>query len=225
MSKILLIDDDEGLAPPLRAYFERFGLELISATRPSEGLRRLSDERPELVILDVMLPEMDGFEVCRSIRRDKDIPILMLTARGEVTDRVVGLELGADDYLPKPFEPRELVARVQNVLRRTQAAVRSDPDTLRFDDLHIDLSTQTVRLGDREIELTGTEYRLLCLLARSPRRPFSRDQILHALRGTETELFSRAVDIAVSRLRKKLEPTDFIKTVRGTGYSFVAPRS
>lgn len=226
MNKILLIDDDKALAPPLRSYFERFNLELISASRPSEGLQRLTEERPDLLILDVMLPEMDGFELCRQIRKDSEIPILMLTARGEVTDRVVGLELGADDYLPKPFEPRELVARIQNILRRTRDAHHaSEPIELHFGDLHIDMNSQQVRLAGKPVELTGTEYRLLVLLAQDPGKPFNRDQILNALKGTEAELYSRAVDIAISRLRKKLEPSDFIKTVWGTGYSFVASRS
>lgn len=224
MAKILLIDDDEALAPPLQTYFERFGLHLISATHPRDGLNKLGSEHPDLVILDVMLPEMDGFELCRTIRRNSAIPILMLTARGEVMDRVVGLELGADDYLPKPFEPRELVARIQNILRRTHNTGKDDRLILRFGDLEIDLERQSVLLSGEPVPLTTTEYRLLSLLAQSPGRPFSRDEILNAIKGTEAELYSRAVDIAISRLRKKLEPTDFIKTVWGAGYSFVGPR-
>lgn len=221
MKKILLIDDDEALAEPLRTYFERFDLDLINATEPKHGLDMLASESPDFVILDVMLPDMDGFEVCRLIRKNSDIPILMLTARGDVTDRVVGLELGADDYLPKPFEPRELVARIQNILRRTQHETKTETQGLHFGDLFIDQQTQTVTLADQKVLLTGTEFSLLVLLASSPGTPFTRDEILNELKGIDAELFTRSVDIAISRLRKKLAPTDFIKTVWGSGYRFV----
>ena len=221
MTIILLIDDDEGLAPPLTTYFAQFDLQLINATHPQKGLEMLESQKPELVILDVMLPDMDGLEVCREIRKSSQIPILMLTARGEVMDRIVGLELGADDYLPKPFEPRELVARIQNILRRSSNHPQNALKTLRFDPLEINLETQSIMLFGKSINLTTTEYRLLVLLAQSPGKPFSRDDIINELTGIDAELFTRAVDIAVSRLRKKLEPTDFIKTVWGSGYSFI----
>jgi len=180
----------------------------------------------DAAILDVMLPEMDGFELCRTIRKTSDIPIVMLTARGDVMDRVVGLELGADDYLPKPFEPRELVARLQTVLRRRKPVAVPTPSAptpaepeLRFEGLHIDPVRRSVqRLGD-EVELTGTEYELLLLLAREPGKVFNRDDILNQLRGHEADLYTRAVDIVVSRLRKKLEPLDAIKTLRNAGYA------
>ncbi|MBL8526170.1 MAG: response regulator transcription factor [Burkholderiales bacterium] len=232
MLRILLIDDDEQLGPPLAAYFQRFELQLVQAATPSDGLARLREGGFDAVILDIMLPEMDGFELCRTIRRDSDVPIVMLTARGEVMDRVVGLELGADDYLPKPFEPRELVARVQTVLRRlrpsrpVETAVAGDdvPATLEFEGLSIDIARRSVsRLGN-EVELTGTEYELLVMLAREPGRVFSRDDILNRLRGQETELYTRAVDIVVSRLRKKLEPLDCIKTLRNAGYTLALRR-
>lgn len=221
MRKIILIDDDNALAEPLETYFARFGFQLISADTPSAGLEKLASEQPELVILDVMLPEMDGFEVCRLIRKSSDIPIIMLTARGEVTDRVVGLELGADDYLPKPFEPRELVARIQNILRRVKHESKTESHLLQFDDLVIDVEAQKVMLSDKEITLTGTEFGLLALLAGSPGKAFTRDEILNALKGVDAQLFTRAVDIAISRLRKKLLPTEYIKTVWGAGYRFV----
>jgi two-component system OmpR family response regulator len=224
MPKILLIDDDEGLAGPLAAYFGQFGLELVNAVHPRRGLDMLESERPELVILDVMLPDMDGFELCRRIRRHSDIPILMLTARGEVMDRVVGLELGADDYLPKPFEPRELVARINNILKRSRQ-VENAQGLLRFQGIEIDPERQRVTVNDEAIQLTSMEYRLLALLAGKPGKPFSRDDILNALRGVEADLFTRSVDIQVSRLRQKLKPLDPIKTVWGAGYSFVAPKS
>jgi OmpR family response regulator RpaB len=177
-----------------------------------------------------MLPEMDGFELCRTIRKDSDIPIVMLTARGDVMDRVVGLELGADDYLPKPFEPRELVARLQTVLRRrkpngnTHAVNLSAAPTLRFDGLVIDTARRSVTREGLEVELTGTEYELLLVLAREPGKVFSRDDILNQLRGHEADLYTRAVDIVVSRLRKKLEPLDCIKTLRNAGYSLALRR-
>jgi OmpR family response regulator RpaB len=174
-----------------------------------------------------MLPEMDGFELCRTIRRESDIPIVMLTARGEVMDRVVGLELGADDYLPKPFEPRELLARLQTVLRRARTAPidAGSPRRLAFDGLSIDLDRREVRRHGEALDLTGTEFELLALLAQSPSKVFSRDQILERLRGQAAEdLYTRAVDILVSRLRKKLEPLDCIKTLRNVGYAFTGGR-
>jgi OmpR family response regulator RpaB len=229
MPRILLIDDDLQLAPPLATYFARFDMTLESASRPSEGLARLRAGRFDAAILDVMLPEMDGFELCRAIRKSEggmgDIPIIMLTARGDVMDRVVGLELGADDYLPKPFEPRELVARLQTVLRRRRAPdAAPGQNKLAFAGLEIDLDTRTVLREGTPVELTGTEFELLALLAREPGKVFSRDDILNRLRGHEADLYTRAVDIVVSRLRKKLEPLDCIKTLRNAGYSLAVGR-
>ena len=221
--RLLLIDDDEHLGPPLAAWFRRHDIELQHATRPSAGLALLRQGGFDAAILDVMLPEMDGFELCRTIRRESALPIIMLTARGEVMDRVVGLELGADDYLPKPFEPRELLARIQTVLRRTTAAPASAaPAGLqRFDGLDIDLDRRSVVRQGVPVELTGTEFELLALLAGTPGKVFSRDDILARLRGHAAEdIHSRAVDILVSRLRKKLEPLDVIRTLRNVGYVF-----
>lgn len=226
MAKILLIDDDEQLGPPLAAYFQRFDLSLTLAHRPSIGLAKLREGHFDAAILDVMLPEMDGFELCRTIRKSadatRDIPIIMLTARGDVMDRVVGLELGADDYLSKPFEPRELVARLQTVLRRRRAPAENQ--RLVFDGLQIDLDTHAVLRRGELVELTGTEFELLCVLAKEPGKVFNRDDILNRLRGHEADLFTRAVDIVVSRLRKKLEPLDCIKTLRNAGYSLALAR-
>ena len=226
MSRILLIDDDEHLAAPLATYFARFDCVLDSATRPSDGLAKLRTQRYDAAILDVMLPEMDGFALCRAIRAESDIPIVMLTARGDVMDRVVGLELGADDYLPKPFEPRELVARVQTILRRQRkpAVSVATPQRLVFDGLVLDLDRREVLRQGERVELTGTEFELLALLARQPGKVWNRDDILNQLRGQEAELYTRAVDIVISRLRKKLEPLDCIKTLRNAGYALaVAP--
>jgi OmpR family response regulator RpaB len=225
MRRLLLIDDDEHLAAPLASYFRRFEFELSAATRPSLALQMLGAQAFDAAILDVMLPEMDGFELCRTIRRSSDIPIVMLTARGDVMDRVVGLELGADDYLPKPFEPRELLARVQTILRRVR--VTAPPSQrLQFDGLAIDLQRREVLREGSSVELTGTEFELLALLAREPARVFSRDEILERLRGQSAEdLYTRAVDILVSRLRRKLEPLDCIKTLRNVGYAFAAGKT
>ena len=223
MPTILLIDDDAQLGPPLAAYFQRFDLTLVCSLRPSAGLVQLRTGGIDAVILDVMLPEMDGFALCRTIRKESDVPIIMLTARGEVMDRIVGLELGADDYLPKPFEPRELVARLQTVLRRRTA--RPAPSVqLAFDGLMIDSSTRSVLRQGEVVELTSTEFDLLYLLAHDAGKVFSRDDILNRLRGHDAELFTRAVDIVVSRLRKKLEPLDAIKTMRNAGYALALAR-
>ena len=231
MHRVLLIDDDEQLGPPLATYFQRFELSLTHALRPSEGLAQLRGGAFDAAILDVMLPEMDGFELCRTIRKESDIPIVMLTARGDVMDRVVGLELGADAYLPKPFEPRELVAHIQTVLRRRNGgsspaalAALADPGVLVFEGLTVDPTRRSVQRLGEAVELTSTEFDLLHLLARESGRVFSRDDILNQLRGHEADLYTRAVDIVVSRLRKKLEPLDCIKTLRNAGYSLALRR-
>ena len=224
MRRILLIDDDALLAAPLATFFGRFEFALDSATRPSAGLAMLRATAYDAVILDVMLPEMDGFELCRTIRRESDVPVIMLTARGDVMDRVVGLEIGADDYLPKPFEPRELLARLQTVLRRARAPA-SAPKRLVFDGLQIDLERRGVECAGSAVELTSTEFDLLVLLASEPLKVFTRDEILNRLRGTDAELFTRAVDLLISRLRKKLEPLDCIKTLRNAGYTFAGARA
>ena len=208
MPKILLIDDDAQLGPPLAEYFSRFELDLELAGRPSEGLAKLRSGDYDAAILDVMLPEMDGFALCRLIRKGSDIPIIMLTARGELTDRVVGLELGA---------------RLHTLLRR-QRAVAPAAQRLRFDGLELDLDTHTVIRQGEVLSLTGTEFALLVLLAREPGKVFSRDDILNHLRGHEADLYSRAVDILISRLRKKLDPLDGIRTLRNAGYALALAR-
>ncbi len=228
MPRLLLIDDDEQLGAPLATYFRRFDFDLQHATRPSEGLKRLRAGAFDVAILDVMLPEMDGFELCRTIRKESNIPIVMLTARGDVMDRVVGLELGADDYLPKPFEPRELLARIQTILRRAAPAANGNGvRLLRFDGgLDVDLDRRSVQRGGVAVELTSTEFDLLAMLAQAPGKVFGRDDILERLRGQSAEdIHTRAVDILVSRLRRKLEPLDCIKTLRNAGYTFAGVRS
>lgn len=218
---VLLIDDDQRLADLLTRYFERFDLHLDHAAAPSTGIKKIDTGHFDLVILDVMLPEMDGFEVCKAIRKTSDIPIIMLTARGDVMDRVVGLEIGADDYLAKPFEPRELVARIQNILKRTGRAAPSRA-VLNFGALVIDTQLRSVTLDGALLNLSAMEYQLLELFARQPGKTFSRDEILNTLKGVDADdLFTRSVDILISRLRTKLKPLDCIKTQRGSGYCFV----
>jgi OmpR family response regulator RpaB len=237
--RLLLVDDDEALGAPLAAFFRRHGIELQQATRPSDALALLrtgAAGRFDAALLDVMLPEMDGFELCRVLRREPPplgtLPLVMLTARGDVMDRVVGLELGADDYLPKPFEPRELLARLQTVWRRSTApaaaaaAAPAAPAPLRFERLTIDPARRSVQLDGQALELTGTEFELLLMLAAVPGRVYSRDDILTRLRGHAAEdIHSRAVDLLVSRLRRKLEPLDVIHTRRNAGYLFAGVRS
>lgn len=224
MQQILLIDDDTKLASLLDQYLTQFGFELESATLPSQGLALLEKNTYELVILDIMLPEMNGFETCKVIRKHSDIPIIMLTARGEVMDRIVGLELGADDYLPKPFEPRELVARIQGILKRTltkTASLAKHDALLSFDRLRIDTYKRQVTVDGDAISLSTMEYQLLLLLATSPQKTFTRDELLNQLKGIDADVYTRSIDILVSRLRQKLKPLDLIQTIRGQGYVFV----
>jgi len=222
MTSVLIIDDDDRLATPLGEYFSRYNLTLHAETHPDDGLKTLEQKHFDLVILDVMLPDKDGFEVCRLIRESSDIPVIMLTARGDITDRLKGLELGADDYLAKPFEPRELVARIQNILRRTESDTPPKA-LLKFENIEIDQSRQEVRVKKQSVNLTTNEYQLLVIFASHPGKKLSRDDISSIMRGSNIELFSRALDVQISRLRQKLKPTDYIKTVWGSGYQFVAP--
>ena len=219
MKKLLLIDDDEKLAEPLQVYFSRFDLELESETLPLQAIDRLQRERFELVVLDVMLPQIDGFETCRRIRQFSDIPIIMLTARGEVMDRVVGLELGADDYLPKPFEPRELVARIQSILKRSKDT--GNRELFEIGDIRIDLNKKMVEINGQNVDITSSEFSLLALLIQDQGRVFSRDDIMLELRGIDAHIYSRAIDVLVSRLRQKLQRPELIRTVRGAGYQFI----
>ena len=224
MAKVLIIDDDQKHSQLLQAYFKRFGIKLSCAIDAEQGFKKLSREEPDLLLLDVMLPGMDGFEICREIRKTNNIPIIMLTARGDIIDRVSGLELGADDYIGKPFEPRELVARVQATLRRAESTGAATGH-LEFDGLSIDTETRTVRVDGEVVELTSMEFELLHILAKRHGRKLSRDDILSELRGIDAAILTRSVDIMVSRLRQKIgdtqKPAKFIQTVWGRGYSFI----
>ncbi len=222
--KLLIIDDDERLNALLTDYLAKFGFEVQAVAQPQQGLEIIRTAPPDLVILDVMLPTMDGFDVLRTIRRESQIPVIMLTARGEVTDRIVGLEIGADDYIPKPFEPRELVARIQTVLRRKQDIPSVFP-TLRFGNLTVDLNRKAAFVNQKNCELTTAEFELLALFIRQKGKVLNREQIMDAIRHEDWEAFDRSVDVLVSRLRQKLgdDPKNprFIKTVWGSGYLFI----
>jgi DNA-binding response OmpR family regulator len=222
-SHILMVDDDVDLNALVTEYLARFGHRLVTATTAARGMAELRRERPDLVILDIMLPDTDGLSLCREIRSESDVPIIMLTARGEVADRVLGLELGADDYLSKPFEPRELVARIQSVIRRSVS--RESHDVLVSDSLRLEKQTRRVSLDGKDLDLTTMEFELLMVLMESHGRVLSRNRLLERLRGIDTDVYDRSIDMLVSRLRDKLGDDShaprFIKTVRLTGYQFV----
>ncbi len=231
MTTVLIIDDDRSLCDRLAQYFRKFDLELLQANTPSDGLFLLDKHSPELLLLDVMMPEMDGFTLCKKIRRKHSLPIIMLTARGQLDDKVHGLEIGADDYMAKPFEPRELVARVQVLLRRVSHLSDAEepgrkPDKLAFDGMTIDLQQQRVEVDGEEVKLTGMEFMLLAVLSTNIGKVYNRDKVISALKGIEVELYSRSVDILLSRLRQKIkdDPQNprFIKTLRNVGYTFIA---
>ena len=221
--QLLLIDDDSKLNHLLTNYLGKFNFQVHAVTHPQQGLDYLNGNPVDLIILDVMLPEMDGFETCRRIRQQYSTPVIMLTARGEVTDRIVGLEIGADDYIPKPFEPRELVARIQTVLRREHRLPAMESKT--FGSLQIDFHKHNAMLNGTELDLTSAEFELLTLLTQNPSKVLNRDRIMDKIRGFEWDAFNRSVDVLVSRLRQKLNDDPkhprFIKTIWGSGYMFI----
>ena len=220
--RILLIDDDVALGGMVADYLAQAGFRVTSSVTAGEGEQRLKREIYDLLILDLMLPDADGLEVCRRIRKSSDLPILMLTARGDAMDRVVGLEIGADDYLPKPFEPRELLARVRAILRRKLSPAQRD--VLRFGRLEVDRGARRARLDGRDCMLTSHQFALLDALAGHAGRVMSRDALMDLLKGESAEAFDRSVDVHISRIRAAVEddpkkPRRII-TVRGAGYVF-----
>jgi DNA-binding response OmpR family regulator len=225
--RLTLIDDDAKLGQLLQQYLKQYGFELEAYTDPEEGLPAVLRNPPALLILDLMLPGKDGFQVCREIRAVSPLPIVMLTARGETNDRIVGLELGADDYLPKPFEPRELVARIQAVLRRKGPQESTAGFVWRSLDLEVNETRREVRRGEALLDLTAAEFDLLVLLLRHAGRVLDRDAILSSLHGEAWDAYSRTVDVTLSRLRAKLgdeaRQGRYIKSIRGAGYRWVAP--
>ncbi len=220
--RILVIDDEPQIADLCRDYLVAAGFEVLTAGDGPKGLALARRERPDLVVLDLMLPGMDGLDVCRELRRDGSVPIIMLTARVEESDKLVGLELGADDYLTKPFSPRELVARVRTVLRRASGAGASE--VIRAGTLTLDRARYKVQLPSGEVTLTPTEFEILAALAAQPGRVFSRSQLLSAARGVAFESYERAIDSHIRNLRRKIEPPEdepqYILTVHGIGYKF-----
>jgi two-component system alkaline phosphatase synthesis response regulator PhoP len=223
MKQILVVDDEPRIAAICRDYLERAGFKVITAATGPDAVTLARTKQPDLVVLDLGLPRMDGLDVTRAIRRYSNMPIIMLTARVEESDKLTGLELGADDYLTKPFSPRELVARVRAVFRRTElGAARGD--VIRAGAVTLDVPRMQVRIGKRAIELTSTEFELLATLMRQPGRVFTRGQLLDAIRGDDVESFDRAIDAHVKNLRRKIEaePRDpqHVLTVYGVGYKF-----
>jgi len=224
MSKtILVIDDEPKIVEICRDYLVAAGFDVITASDGPQGLAAARRERPALIVLDLMLPGMDGLDVCRELRREGSTPVIMLTARVEESDKLVGLELGADDYLTKPFSPRELVARVRTVLRRASGPA-APADVIRAGDITLDRARYRARLPDREVALTPTEFEILAALAGQPGRIFSRAQLLTVARGVAFESYERAIDSHIRNLRRKIEPSEgeprYIITVHGVGYKF-----
>ncbi|MCP4895654.1 MAG: response regulator transcription factor [bacterium] len=232
MSGLLVVDDDLELCDLVRDYLTGEGFEVSCAHDGSTGLKLALEDSPDLVILDVMLPKQSGFEVLRQLRQNSSVPVIMLTARGEDIDRIVGLELGADDYLPKPFNPRELSARIRAILRRSFEGLGPDTITsvvVKIGDLELDSGARQVRVDDEKIELTGVEFMLLELLLDKAGQVLSRDELSRGALGRRASSYDRSLDVHVSNLRRKLGPStegsERIKTVRGVGYVYVKPPS
>lgn len=228
MRTILVVEDEPQIVALVRDYLEHGGFAVLTAEDGAAGLALARARRPDAIVLDLGLPRVDGLDVIRALRRESSVPIVILTARGDETDRVTGLELGADDYVVKPFSPKELVARVRAVLRRVDAAAASATEgRISAGDLELDLARRRVTAGGRTIALTPTEFELLVTLAREPGRVWTRSQLLDAVHGFSLESYERAIDGHVRNLRRKLEPEGgrpkYIRTVHGVGYALVEP--
>ena len=223
MTAILVVDDEQKIIRITSDYLEAAGYSILTAADGISALRVVDQSEPDLVILDLGLPGMDGLDVCRELRKKTDIPIIILTARGEESDKLVGLELGADDYVTKPFSPKELVARVRAVLRRMEKDT-SDEDIFRVGEVLFDVLKMRLTIGDTPIELTPTEFELLLTLARQPGRIFTRSQLLDAIHGVAFDSYERAIDAHVKNIRRKIEPDPhqpmYVLTVYGVGYKF-----
>ncbi|HET7029943.1 MAG TPA: response regulator transcription factor [Candidatus Limnocylindrales bacterium] len=229
MKTILVVDDERKIADLARDYLEHAGFAVKVAADGAAALASIRRDRPDLVVLDLGLPGVDGLDVTRAIRRDSSLPVIMLTARDDELDKLLGLELGADDYLTKPFSPRELVARVRAVLRRVDGAAAAGTDeVVRAGDLTLDAARMRADLAGRTVELTATEFTLLLTLARQPGRIFTRSQLLDAVHGVAFESYERAIDTHIKNIRRKLEPDprrpDHVLTVYGVGYRFADDR-
>jgi DNA-binding response OmpR family regulator len=227
VATILLVDDEPRIVQLVRDYLEHGGFTVLVASDGPSALRTARTGRPDLVVLDLGLPGIDGLDVARALRREGEVPIIMLTARTEESDKLVGLELGADDYLTKPFSPKELVARVRAVLRRAEG-LQSPSDVIRVgSDVELDVARMNARFAGRRVDLTKTEFQLVATMARQPGRVFTRAQLLDAVRGVAFESYERAIDAHIKNVRKKVEPDarspQFILTVFGVGYRFAEP--
>ena len=223
MKTILVVDDEPKIVELARDYLEHAGFAVVSASDGPEALMRARSDHPDLIVLDLGLPRVDGLDVTRALRRDSNVPIVILSGRSDESDKLVGLELGADDYVTKPFSPKELVARVRAVLRRSERPVAAS-DVIRAGDVTLDVPRLRVTAGRREVELTPTEFQLLAALAREPGRVFTRSQLLDAVHGVAFESYERAIDAHVKNIRRKLEPDQgepyYVQTVHGVGYRF-----
>ena len=223
MKHILVVDDEPRIVEIARDYLERAGYRVTTASSGTDALASARTRRPDLIVLDLGLPNMDGFDVTRAVRKDSNVPIIMLTARVDESDKIAGLELGADDYVTKPFSPKVLVARVRAVFRRIDAAAERG-DVVRVGDVTLDKGRMQVTVAGQSIDLTATEFELLATLARQPGRVFTRAQLLDAVHGVQVESFDRAIDAHVKNLRRKLEPDPrnprYVLTVHGVGYKF-----
>jgi DNA-binding response OmpR family regulator len=223
MSKILVVDDESKIVQLARDYLQHSGFTVVAAGDGRAALVTARSEKPDLIVLDLGLPGLDGLDVARVLRRESRVPIIMLTARADESDKLVGLELGADDYITKPFSPKELVARVRAVLRRVENA-DAGAETIRAADVTLDVTRMRVTAGERAVELTPTEFQLLSALARQPGRVFTRAQLLDAVRGVAFESYERAIDAHIKNVRRKLEPDPrkprYLLTVYGVGYKF-----
>jgi len=221
---ILVVDDEARIVKLVRDYLERAGFEVLAAHDGERALQLARLEQPDLIVLDLMLPGLDGLDVCRRLRQESGVPIIMLTARVEEADRIVGLELGADDYVTKPFSPRELVARIRATLRRVQGEL-GPTALIRAGDVELDTANLTATVGGQPVDLTPTEFQLLATLARQPGRIFTREQLLEAIHGMAFDGYDRSMDSHVKNLRRKIEPQPrqprYIQTVYGVGYRFV----
>lgn len=223
MAKILITDDDRSIVELMRLYLEKEGYTCITAENGKVALKKFETEAPDLLILDVMMPEMDGWQVCREIRKTSSTPIIMLTAKGETFDKVLGLELGADDYMVKPFETKELIARIKAVLRRTETQAEPSMEEVSFPGLSVNLSNYELKINDKITEVPPKELELLYFLASNPNRVFTREQLLEEVWGFDYFGDSRTVDVHIKRLREKLENMNEnwqLKTVWGVGYKF-----
>jgi DNA-binding response OmpR family regulator len=224
MKKILVVDDEPQITQLAQAYLEQAGFSVLTMKDGPTAVAAFRSEKPDLIVLDLGLPGLDGLDVTRTVRKDSNTPIVMLTARGEESDKLVGLELGADDYIVKPFSPKELVARVRAVLRRSETLNVGHVEMIRVGDLTLDIARMKVTLGNQTIDLTTTEFQLLAALAQQPGRIFTRAQLLDVVRGMAIESYERAIDAHIKNIRRKLEPNprqpQYVLTVYGVGYKF-----